>query len=75
MRHLHDIASRGRNHSRPRRRTGGDVHRKGPDMSRVDTVLLPELDGPVPATLPSALGLLSLALGVGALVAPDPSPG
>ncbi|MCG5451609.1 SRPBCC family protein [Micromonospora hortensis] len=41
-------------------------------MSRVDTVLLPELDGPVPATLPSALGLLSLALGVGALVAPGP---
>ncbi|MEU8154198.1 SRPBCC family protein [Micromonospora sp. NPDC048986] len=41
-------------------------------MSRVDTVLLPELDRPVPATLPSALGLLSLALGVGALVAPGP---
>ncbi|WFE99131.1 SRPBCC family protein [Micromonospora sp. WMMD964] len=41
-------------------------------MSRVETVLLPELDGPVPAALPSALGLLSLALGVGALVAPGP---
>ncbi|GAA2190180.1 SRPBCC family protein [Micromonospora lupini] len=39
-------------------------------MDRVDTVLLPELDGPVPATLPRALGLLSLALGVGALAAP-----
>ncbi|MGI5521105.1 SRPBCC family protein [Micromonospora sp. CA-259024] len=41
-------------------------------MGRVDSVLLPELDGPVPATLPSALGLLSLALGVGALVARGP---
>ncbi|MEU5781324.1 SRPBCC family protein [Micromonospora lupini] len=39
-------------------------------MNRVDDVLLPELDGPVPATLPRALGLLSLALGVGALAAP-----
>ncbi|MEH1167367.1 SRPBCC family protein [Micromonospora sp. CPCC 205539] len=41
-------------------------------MARVDTVLLPELDGPVPATLPSALGLLSVALGAGALAAPGP---
>ncbi|MFF0316193.1 SRPBCC family protein [Micromonospora sp. NPDC005252] len=39
-------------------------------MDRVETVLLPELDGPVPTTLPRALGLLSLALGVGALAAP-----
>ncbi|MFG1869816.1 SRPBCC family protein [Micromonospora arborensis] len=41
-------------------------------MDRVDSVLLPELDGPVPATLPSTLGLLSLALGVSALAAPGP---
>ncbi|MEV7328367.1 SRPBCC family protein [Micromonospora sp. NPDC093244] len=41
-------------------------------MSRTDTVLLPELDGPVSTTLPRTLGLLSLALGVGALVAPGP---
>ncbi|MCF0093743.1 SRPBCC family protein [Micromonospora sp. MH99] len=39
-------------------------------MDRVETVLLPELDGPVPTTLPRALGLLSLALGVGALAVP-----
>ncbi|KAB1944950.1 SRPBCC family protein [Micromonospora sp. ALFpr18c] len=41
-------------------------------MDRVDTMLLPELDGPVPTALPRTLGLLSLALGVGALVAPRP---
>ncbi|MBM0232611.1 SRPBCC family protein [Micromonospora sp. STR1_7] len=41
-------------------------------MDRVDNVLLPELDGPVPTALPRTLGLLSLALGVGALVAPGP---
>ncbi|WP_422740012.1 SRPBCC family protein [Micromonospora sp. WMMD729] len=41
-------------------------------MSRVETVLLPELDGPASPALPRALGLLSLALGVGALAAPRP---
>ncbi|WP_200215164.1 SRPBCC family protein [Micromonospora coerulea] len=41
-------------------------------MDRVDGVVLPELDGARPNTgLSRSLGLLSLALGVGALVAPD----
>jgi uncharacterized membrane protein len=41
-------------------------------MSRVETAFLPELDRPASPRLPRALGLLSLALGVGALAAPRP---
>ncbi|MCI4061059.1 hypothetical protein MRQ36_00135 [Micromonospora sp. R77] len=42
------------------------------DVERIDGVVLPELDGSARSgALPRTLGLVSLALGAGALLAPD----